>query len=123
MSLNPGQLMSDVEKGAERLEKAADQYSEAVERFETAEEGYEMAMAKARTIADHASLNDPDIKKLPSKERRQDIALTTVQREQPEVYTEFFAAKAHKEALAVRYRALSAAVSARQSLLRALQGT
>jgi hypothetical protein len=37
------------------------------------------------------------------------------------VYVEYFAAKADKEAQAVLYRALSASVNARQSLLRALQ--
>jgi hypothetical protein len=121
MSLDPGQLMSDVEKGAERLEKAADQYSEAVERFETAEEAFEFAMARERTEADHQALSDTN--KLPSQDRRQDIALCILRDNDKEVYVEYFAAKAHKEALAVRYRALSAAVSARQSLLRALQGT
>lgn len=122
MSYDHVPTMTAVEDGAARLEKAASSYHDAVERFELAEEAYEHAMAVARTAADHASLNDEKIKKLPSKERRQDIALVGLKREQPEVYSEFFAAKAHKEALAVRYRALSASVSARQSLLKAAAG-
>lgn len=120
MSFDPGQVMADVDTGATRLEKAADTYSAAVLRFEKAEEVYEREMALARTMADagiHASTG-----KMPSQDRRQDLALKAVQRDKPEVYTEYFAAKAEKEALAVRYRALSAAVSARQSLLKALSG-
>lgn len=112
--------MQSVEDGADRLEKAASAYHDAVKRHEEAEEAYEREMAKARIQADHASLNDENIKRLPSKERRQDMALAAVQREQPDVYTAYFAARAQREALAVRYRALAAAVSARQSLLKAL---
>lgn len=113
-AFDPGATMVAVDKGADRLERAADAYHDAVERFEKAEEAFDLAMAKGRIQADMSA------EKLPSQDRRQDLALTTLQREQPEVYTEFFAAKAHKEALAVRYRALSASVSARQSLLKAI---
>ena len=40
----------------------------------------------------------------------------------PEVYAEYLEAKAHNAALSVRYRALAASVSARQSLLKAASG-
>jgi hypothetical protein len=116
---DPVATMSAVETGAAKLADAANVYHDAVERFEEAEEAYEHEMAVARTKADHASLNDEKIKKLPSKERRQDIALVWMKREKPDVYAEFFASKAHKEAVAVKYRALAASVSARQSLLKA----
>jgi hypothetical protein len=120
VSFDPGQVMSEVEDSAGRLEKAADVYSAAVERFEEAEQAYELAMAKARIDADfHISTQTG---KHPSQDRRQDQALRAVQREQTETYTEYFAAKADKEAQAVRFRALAASVSARQSLLRALSG-
>jgi hypothetical protein len=122
MSFDPGQVMSEVEDSASRLEKAADVYSAAVERFEKAEQEYEFEMAKARMYADSTSM-DPKTGRRPSQERRHDVALTLVQREHSGVYTEYFAAKADKEAQAVRFRALAASVSARQSLLRALSGS
>jgi hypothetical protein len=116
-SFDPGQVMSDVEEGASRLEKAADVYSKAVLRFETAEEAYELEMAKARLRADGQA------DKLPSQDRRQDQALRYVHDLHADTYVEYFAAKADKEAQAVLYRALSASVSARQSLLKALSGS
>jgi hypothetical protein len=118
---DPGQVLSEVEEGAGRLEKAADVYSKAVLRFENAEQAYELAMAKLRVTVDLESHKDTG--KLPSQDRRQDTALTLIAAEQPDVYTEYFAAKADKEAQAVLYRALSASVSARQSLLKALSGS
>jgi hypothetical protein len=121
VSFDPGQVMSEVEEGAARLEKAADVYSKAVLRFETAEEAYERHMAHARLSADVA--HQREHKKLPSKERRQDLALRVVHADEEGVYVEYFAAKADKEAQAVLYRALSASVSARQSLLKALSGS
>jgi uncharacterized protein YigA (DUF484 family) len=107
--------MSAVETGASKLADAADKYHDAVKRFEEAEEEFEREMAKGRLAADSQMPGG----KLPSQDRRQDLALTALHREQPEVYVEFFAAKAHKEAVAVKYRALAASVSARQSLLKA----
>jgi hypothetical protein len=118
-SFDPGQVMSEVEEGAARLEKAADVYSKAVLRFETAEEAYELEMAKARLRADGQGAGG----KLPSQDRRQDQALRYVHDLHADTYVEYFAAKADKEAQAVLYRALSASVSARQSLLKALSGS
>jgi exonuclease VII small subunit len=115
VSFDPGKILEDVERGSERLEKAAATYHKAVERFEVAEEEFEIAMAKARVQA------DVNAEKLPSQDRRQDLALIAVQRDQAGVYVEYFAAKADKEAQAVLYRALAASVNARQSLLKALQ--
>jgi hypothetical protein len=121
MSFDPGQVMSEVEEGAARLEKAADVYSKAVLRFEKAEEAFERNLAHARVEADieHESAHN----KLPSQERRHDLALRAIYEVQPGIYAEYFAAKADKEAQAVLYRALSASVSARQSLLKALSGS
>jgi hypothetical protein len=116
-SFDPGQVMSEVEEGAARLEKAADVYSKAVLRFEKAEQDFELEMAKARLRADGQSA------KLPSQDRRQDTALRYVHDLCTSVYVEYFAAKADKEAQAVLYRALAASVSARQSLLKALSGS
>jgi hypothetical protein len=104
-----------VERGSERLEAAATKYHDAVKRFEEAEERFELEMAKARLRADTQG------DKLPSQDRRQDQALRYVHDLCESVYVEYFAAKADKEAQAVLYRALSASVNARQSLLRALQ--
>jgi hypothetical protein len=112
--------MSEVEEGAGRLEKAADVYSKAVLRFEKAEEVYERKMAMARVEADMA--HERRHNKLPSQERRHDLALHALYETQEGVCVEYFAAKADKEAQAVLYRALSASVSARQSLLKALSG-
>jgi hypothetical protein len=117
VSFDPGTVMSEVEDSASRLEKAADVYSAAVERFEEAEERFELEMARARLRADGMS------DKLPSQDRRQDQALRYVHDLSTGTYTEYFAAKADKEAQAVRFRALAASVSARQSLLRALSGS
>lgn len=120
-SFDPGRLMRDVDEGANRLELAAEKLHDATLRFETAEEAYDAAMAKLRLQADlvHSGQHDG---KLPSQDRRQDVALTSLQRDNTEVYVEYFAAKAEHEALSVRYRALAAAVSARQSLLRVIGG-
>ena len=112
MSFDPGQIMADVENGATRLEKAADVYSKAVERFEEAENVFQMAMAKERTRVFEAHEG-----KL-AADLRNDYALKAID---TEIRTEYAAAKADKEAQAVRFRALAAAVSARQSLLKALQ--
>jgi hypothetical protein len=121
MSFDPGQVMSEVEEGAGRLENAADVYSKAVLRFEKAEEAYERAIAYLRVEAD-ISFEDKT-GKLPSQERRHDLALRSLHESKTGVYSEYFAAKADKEAQAVLYRALSASVSARQSLLKALSGS
>jgi hypothetical protein len=121
MSFDPGQVMSEVEEGAGRLEKAADVYSKAVLRFEEAEQEYERILAFKRVETDISF--EARTGKLPSQERRHDIALRSLHESEPGVYTEYFAAKADKEAQAVLYRALSASVSARQSLLKALSGS
>ena len=112
-AFDPGRVMSEVEDGAGRLEKAADTYYAAVKRFEDAEAKYEMAMAIERTKV--YEQHDGKI----AADLRNDYAL---KRLDPEVRTEYAAARADKEALTVRFRALAAAVSARQSLLKALQG-
>lgn len=118
MSFDPVDNMGKVERGAALLEKAADAYHDAVDAFEHAEEAFEREMAKARLAADAEMPGG----KLPSQDRRQDIALSAIHREKPEVYSDYFAAKATKEAKAVKFRALSNAVSARQSLLAATRG-
>lgn len=112
-SFDPGQVMADVDEGATRLEKAASTYHDAVKRFETAEADFDMAMAKERTRVFEA--HDGKL----AADLRNDYALMAIDEA---TRTEYAAARANKEALSVRFRALAAAVSARQSLLRALQG-
>ncbi len=119
-AFDPGRLMAEVERGAQRLEQAAERLYQATMRWEAAEEAYELEAAKYRLQADMT--HEEAHSKLPSQDRRQDMALVALQREQPEVYVEYHAAKAEHEALAVRYRALAASVSGRQSLLKVLGG-
>lgn len=114
---DPGRLMVEVDRGADRLEKAIGIVSKATGRFEAAEEAFEVEMAELRLRADlaHAESHDG---KLPSQDRRQDVALTALRREKPQVYVEYFAAKTDKESAEKAARLLQAAVSARQSLLK-----
>lgn len=119
-SFDPGRLIRDVDEGASRLEQAADALDTATRQFEELEEQVDLELAKLRLEADSTHLSEHG--KLPSQERRNDIALTALKRDHPVLYSDFFAAKATVEALSVRYRSLAAAVSARQSLLRALEG-
>jgi hypothetical protein len=119
---DPAATMLAVDEGADKLEAASEVMEAAVMDFENAEEAFELEMAKLRLEADLASGEETKDgkRKLPSQDRRQDVALTTLRRDKPEVYTAYFATKAVKEAKNVKYRALAAAVSARQSLLKAV---
>jgi exonuclease VII small subunit len=112
MTFEPTATMDDLDRGRKRLDQAADIYHDAVEKYEDLEQAFELEMAKARVAADNAS------EKLPSQDRRRDLALIHVHREHPELYANYHAAKAHKEAVAVKYRALAASVNAAQTLLR-----
>ncbi|MGH2761417.1 MAG: hypothetical protein ACRDLD_02365 [Thermoleophilaceae bacterium] len=115
MSFDPGEVMNAVEDGADRLEKAADAYSDAVKRFEDAQNDYERDFQKQLlVIADRARKAG---ERVPAGDLR---SAEAHQKLDSKVYGEYLAAKAEKEALATRYRALAAAVSARQSLLKAL---
>lgn len=116
MSFDPGQVMRDVDNGAARLETASDAYAAIVERFEKAENARDMAVAIERTRIYEQAISEG--KKVPAEDLRDAMSLQAID---PEVRNEYAAAKAEKEAQAVRFRALLAAVSARQSLLKALQ--
>lgn len=118
---DPGRLMADVDDGANRLERAAEALHDSTLRWEQAEEEYEAQMAQSRLQADFR--HEDEHGKLPSQDRRQDMAISDMRHQHPAIYLEYFSAKSQHEALQVRYRALAAAVSARQSLLRHLGGT
>ena len=117
LMFDPGQVMSDVEKGATRLETAADEYSKIIQRFEEAENIFEMERAKQRTRIYEEAVQRGE--KVPAEDVRDALSLQAVPQDVRVLYA---AAKATKEAQAVRFRALLAAVSARQSLLKALGG-
>lgn len=112
---DPGQIMSEVEAGATRLETAADTYSEIVQEFEEAENAFEMDRAKHRTRIYEEAVTRGD--KVPAEDVRDALSLQAID---PEIRLRYAEARARKEAQAVRFRALLAAVSARQSLLKAL---
>jgi hypothetical protein len=110
--------MSDVEVGAARLEKAADAYSAVVRVYEEAESDYEMAMAAERVRIYEQAKKDGE--RVPAEDLRESLALHAI----PEnIRLDYSTARANKESAAVRFRALAAAVSARQSLLKALSGS
>lgn len=117
-TFDPGQVVSDVETGASRLEDAAEKLYDAEIEWEAAEEAYDSELSKLRLEADFRFFDSHN--KMPSQERRQDMAVKVLQEERADIYIEYHRAKANKEALALKYRALSAAVSARQSLLKVL---
>lgn len=114
-NFNPGQLIADVEEGAARLEDAAEKLHDATERFETAEADYERAMQTQLIVIYHQAKETGE--RLPAEDIRRALAHQAIN---SNTYGNYLEAKAEKEALAVKYRALSAAVSARQSLLKAL---
>jgi hypothetical protein len=117
VSLDPGKIMADVDKGADRLEAAADTYSKAVLRYEKAENDYERAVQKQLLVVLDKSKKAGE--RVPAEDLRRAMAHDAID---PEVYAEYLEARAHKESLSVRFRALSASVSARQSLLKSLSG-
>jgi hypothetical protein len=119
--LDPGAVMNQVDEGADRLEKAADVYSAAVEKFEELENEVELLLAAYRVEedADFYKKNG----KYPSQDRRSDKALLMLDENNEQLRVDYAAAKAKKEAQATRFRALTAATTARQSLLKALQGS
>jgi hypothetical protein len=116
LPLDRGNIEREIEEGADRLERASEKLYQAIQRFERAEEAFDYKMADLRIQADLA--HQSEHKKLPSQDRRQDMALTTLRREHEDTYVEFFASKADVEALQARYRALEKSVNARQSVLR-----
>lgn len=120
MSFDPGKTMREVDEGADRMEKAADTLTEAIENYERLEHEYDYQLAIERTKVFH----DPEIReaagnKPPAADLRLDFA---IQRIDPQLRADYAAAKASKEALMIRFRALEKALSARQSVLKALGG-
>lgn len=116
LEFDRGNLEREIEDGADRLETASEKLYKAIQRFENAEEAFDFMMADLRIQADLAHQSEHG--RLPSQDRRQDMALTTLKREHEDTYVEFFVAKADVESLQARYRALEKAVNARQSVLR-----
>jgi Asp-tRNA(Asn)/Glu-tRNA(Gln) amidotransferase A subunit family amidase len=107
-----GQVEVEVEQGAERLETAAETLYKATVRFEKAEEAWErIALIEEARVAQAI-----DTYGKTSERTRRGLVLKAYQ--SSDVYLEFVAAKAESNALDKRYRALAAAVNARQSLLK-----
>jgi hypothetical protein len=117
LTFDPGQLMAAVDDGATRLEKAAGAYHDAVLEHERAEALYERDFQKKLLVVYHRAKDSGE--RMPAEDIRRAMAHELVD---AEVYADFLEAKAKREALAVRYRALAASVSARQSLLKSLSG-
>lgn len=115
MTFDPGALMNAVDEGANRLERASEAYHDAVLRYERSEAAYERAFQKQLIVIHHRAKEAKE--RPPAEDLRRALAHEAID---GEVYGEYLEAKAQREALAVRYRALAAAVSARQSLLKAL---
>lgn len=115
---DPGTTMDAVDHGADRLEHAADVLYEAIKRFETAEEALEKAEGKELVRIFHEAQEMGD--RPPAEDIRKALARGLID---PVVYQEYLEAKVEKEGLGVRFKALTAAVSARQSVLKALSGT
>lgn len=117
MTFDPGETMSAVERGADRLEQAADVMYDATRRFENAENTYNRAVEAelVRIFHDHKQSGE----RIPAEDLRRALAHAAIE---GGIYDEYLAAKAELSAREKRYRALAAAVSARQSLLKALGG-
>lgn len=115
-SLDVGQLQVDLEQGAERLEKAAEALYGATLAYEKAEEAWERV--RLLELANIYEEHERQGKRMPNERVQNGLVLRTFATD--EVYITFRETKAAKEALDVRYRALAAATSARQSLLKAM---
>lgn len=113
MTFDPTTVLYEVDQGADRLEKAVDVLTQAIEAYERVEDEYEMAMAVERTKVFH----DDSYDRPPAADVRNDLALQAIPQD---LRVRFSEAKAKRESLTFRYRALAAAVSARQSLLKAM---
>lgn len=116
-NFDPGALISAVEEGSARLEAAADQLHNAVVKYERAEADYERALQMQLIVIYHRAKESGE--RMPAEDVRNALAHQAINNE---IYAEYLSAKAEKEALQVRYRALQASVSARQSVLKALTG-
>lgn len=110
---DPISTMSAVEKGAGRLESIADQIANAVREAAECEAAYDEAMEKALIAIYHHSRSARE--RPPAEDIR-----TALAHEQVEagVYAAHLMSKANLSALDKQMKGLSAAVSARQSLLR-----
>lgn len=111
-----GSLELQVEDGADRLEEAAETLYKATKRFEEAEAKWDRKRLLEIARIYHDCKNEGD--RLPGEDVRTALIME-IHGESPE-YLEFIAAKAENEALDKRFRALSASVNARQSVLRRL---
>lgn len=116
-ALDIGKLEVAVEDGGNRLEEAAESLYKATLRFEKAEAAWEklVLLAEAKLIVDAERKGE----RIPGERTR--LALIMQVLGGDDEYLEYVAAKAENNALDKRYRALAAAVNARQSLLRRMQ--
>jgi hypothetical protein len=112
-----GVVMAEVEEGAGRLEKAADVMDAATRRYEQAENAYSRAVEVELVRIHHEAKQAGE--RPPAEDLRRALAHAAIE---DGIYEEYLAAKAELAARTSRYRALSASVSARQSLLKALSG-
>jgi hypothetical protein len=114
---DPIATLTAVDEGADRLEKAADVVAEAIHRFETAEANYKRAVEKQLLVVHDRAKKAGE--RTPAEDLRTAMAHNAID---PEVYAEYLQAKAHHESVKAKERLLRAAVSARQSLLKATGG-
>lgn len=114
VSLDPGALQVAVDEGADRLEAAADALYKATVKAGQAE----LVFEKARLVALATLHREAESGKLPAQDIRQALIFPRLSSE----WDDYYVAKYELEAVEKRYRALAAAVSARQSLLKARGG-
>lgn len=113
--LEPGALMNAVEDGASRLEAASDALYAAVKEAGEAERAYEQAFEQELLRIYHDSRRNGE--RMPAEDVRKALAHENVD---DGVYAAHLMAKAELAAQEKLFRGIEKAVSARQSVLRAL---
>jgi hypothetical protein len=112
-----GAVMGAVEEGAARLEAAGDELYKATLRHEDAHNAYERAVEAELVRIHHEAKKAGE--RPPAEDLRRALAHQAID---DTTYQHYLATRAEVAAKDKLYRALAAAVSARQSLLKGLGG-
>lgn len=112
-AFDPLTVMRAVEDGAEKLTKLSDQMAQAIRDAAECETAYESAFEKELLRIYHDSRQRGE--RMPAEDVRRALAHEAVE---DGVYAAFLMSKANLAATDKQMKALSAAVSARQSLLK-----
>lgn len=117
MSFDPGEILREVDEGGDAIDQAASEHAEALTAEAYAEAAYDREFeSQVLTIYHEAKRNG---ERLPAEDVRKAIAHDQMD---DELYANHLMTKAQAAATEKTLRAVLARVSAKQSVLRALQG-